>query len=426
MPVEFLGIAGTNPASEVTPRTGGPLDLEYTAKLARAHEDNGWDRILFAYHSGSPDPAQVAAYVAGRTERINLVVAHRPNVAYPTLTAKTFATLDHISGGRFEVHVITGGSTADQAAEGDFLAKDDRYGRTREFIQILKQAWTSDERFDFDGEHYRFEQFRRRHQAAAAAAAADLVRWLVRGGVRGRCGRGGHLRAVGRAAGRDPEQLATIDAAAAAAGRADRPTIQIAFRPILAPTEELAWEKAERILGRIKDVQAGGVPPPAPLEDPRERGLAAAAQGGRGRRAARPRALDRADRADRRRRQLDRLVGTPDTVAAALLDYYDLGIRIFSARGYDIYDDAIDFGRYVIPLVRSEVAHREDAKGPGLMTVVTDLEQDWQTWHAARERGPGHRLRLAVRRRLRLAARGACGDRTDCPASGGPTRSRRT
>ena len=87
MPVEFLGIAGTNPASEVTPRTGGPLDLEYTTKLARAHEDNGWDRILFAYHSGSPDPAQVAAYVAGRTERINLVVAHRPNVAYPTLTA---------------------------------------------------------------------------------------------------------------------------------------------------------------------------------------------------------------------------------------------------------------------------------------------------------------------------------------------------
>ena len=56
------------------------------------------------------------------------------------------------------------------------------------------------------------------------------------------------------------------------------------------------------------------------------------------------------------------LVGTPETVAAALLDYYDLGIRIFSARGYDIYDDAIDFGRHVIPLVRSEVAHREQRK----------------------------------------------------------------
>src|SRR3954462_2819337 len=151
MPVEFLGIAGTNPASEVTPRGVAPLDLGYTAKLARAHEDNGWDRILFAYHSGSPDPAQVAAYLAGRTERINLVVAHLPNVAYPTLTAKTFATLDHISNGRFEGHIITGGSTADQAAEGDHLDKDARYARTREFIQILKQAWTSDVPFDFAG-----------------------------------------------------------------------------------------------------------------------------------------------------------------------------------------------------------------------------------------------------------------------------------
>jgi alkanesulfonate monooxygenase len=36
-------------------------------------------------------------------------------------------------------------------------------------------------------------------------------------------------------------------------------------------------------------------------------------------------------------------------------------VRIFSARGYDIYDDAVDFGRYVIPLVREEVARRENA-----------------------------------------------------------------
>jgi alkanesulfonate monooxygenase len=46
-------------------------------------------------------------------------------------------------------------------------------------------------------------------------------------------------------------------------------------------------------------------------------------------------------------------------VAAALLDYYDLGIRLLSARGYDILDDAIDFGRYVIPLVKDEVARRD-------------------------------------------------------------------
>ena len=50
------------------------------------------------------------------------------------------------------------------------------------------------------------------------------------------------------------------------------------------------------------------------------------------------------------------LVGTPETVAAALLDYVDLGVDILSARGYDSLQDTIDFGQQVIPLVREEVA----------------------------------------------------------------------
>jgi alkanesulfonate monooxygenase len=53
------------------------------------------------------------------------------------------------------------------------------------------------------------------------------------------------------------------------------------------------------------------------------------------------------------------LVGTPEIVAQALLDYYDLGVDIISARGYDLLGDAIDFGRYVIPIVRREVARRD-------------------------------------------------------------------
>ena len=55
------------------------------------------------------------------------------------------------------------------------------------------------------------------------------------------------------------------------------------------------------------------------------------------------------------------LVGTPETVAAALLDYVDLGVDILSARGYDPLEDAVEFGRYVIPLVRDEVAKLDRA-----------------------------------------------------------------
>lgn len=358
MPVEFLGIAGTNPASEVTPRRGDVLDLEYTRRLARAHEDNGWDRILFAYHSGSPDPAQVAAYVAGHTERLNLVIAHRPNVSVPTFFAKTIATLDHLSGGRAEVHFITGGSTADQAAEGDHLDKDTRYERTREYIRIVKQAWTSEDAFDHPGTHYDIRGYR------PDIRPVQYPRPRVSfGGSSEAAYRVGAAEADVYALWGEPlagtrQQIASIDAAAAAAGR-PRPRLQIAFRPIIAPTEELAWAKAERILGRISASAAGRPHHGAggPENAGSRRLLAATADADRHDRAL----WTAPTRLTGGQGNSTALVGTPETVAAALLDYYDLGITLLSARGYDIYDDAIDVGRYVIPLVRQEVAARDTA-----------------------------------------------------------------
>jgi alkanesulfonate monooxygenase SsuD/methylene tetrahydromethanopterin reductase-like flavin-dependent oxidoreductase (luciferase family) len=56
VPVEFLGTAATNDGSEISARSGASFDKEYTLRLARAHEETGWDRVLFAYGSGSPDP----------------------------------------------------------------------------------------------------------------------------------------------------------------------------------------------------------------------------------------------------------------------------------------------------------------------------------------------------------------------------------
>lgn len=365
MPVEFLGISANHDGTETRPRSGGVLDLRYAAKLARAHEDHGWDRVLFAYHSGSPDPAQVAAYLAGQTESLRLVVAHRPNTAAPTLTAKTLATLDHISNGRVEVHVITGGSTADQAAEGDHLTKDERYGRTREFIQILKQAWTSDEPFDFSGDHYQLENFladirpvqqpRPRISFGGSSAAAYEV---------------GATEADVFALWGEPlagtkEQIETISNAAAAAGR-PTPTVQVAFRPILGATDDLAWEQAERTLTEIEAQKAQGNSPRgrlrrtnAPENAGSQRLLALSEQGERHDRAL----WTATSSATGGGGNSTALVGSPETVAAALLDYYDLGVRIFSARGYDLHETAVDFGRQVIPLVRAEVARREAAAG---------------------------------------------------------------
>ena len=53
------------------------------------------------------------------------------------------------------------------------------------------------------------------------------------------------------------------------------------------------------------------------------------------------------------------LVGTPETVAQALLDYVDLGVTTFLNRGYDPLYDTVDYGRWIIPAVREEARRRK-------------------------------------------------------------------
>jgi alkanesulfonate monooxygenase len=362
VPVEFLGIAATNDGSETHLRSGGAFDADYTLRLAAAHAEHGWDRVLTAYSSGSPDPAQAAAYIADHVDGLQLLVAHRPNLSIPTFAAKTFATLDQMSGGRVTVHVITGGNDHEQRREGDTLTKDERYGRTREYMQILKWAWTRDEPWDFAGEHYAFSDFR----ADVKPLQQPRIGLSFGGSSAAAYATGGAEADVyalwGEPLADTAGQIATVHAAARAAGRTTMPRIQVAFRPILGATEEAAWEKAYATVARIEERTEGGTKPLTNrhrLTDPENAGsqrlLAVAERGER---------FDRAlwtvtAKATGGGGNSTALVGTPETVAAALLDYWDLGVDILSARGYDLLADAAEFGREVIPLVREEVAKRE-------------------------------------------------------------------
>jgi len=147
-----------------------------------------------------------------------------------------------------------------------------------------------------------------------------------------------------------------VQAAAAAAGRGPL-GISVSFRPILAATDELAWERAAQILAGIKanGPFAGVLGGRNPENVGSQRLLAAAAR------------QDRHDRAlwtataaaSGAQGNSTALVGSPETVAQALLDYVDLGVTTILIRGYDPVDDAVDYGRHLIPLVRQELRHRE-------------------------------------------------------------------
>jgi len=355
--VEILGMIGTRDASESRPGSGPAIDPVYTRRFARAHEEAGFDRILIGYGSSWPEGTQVAAHVAAHTERLGLLVAHRPGFVAPTLASRVFATLDQFSGGRVAVHTITGGHDAEQRRDGDYLDHDERYDRTDEYLTILRRAWTSSEPFDFEGRHYRFEGY-----APGVLPYGDRHLPLFFGGSSEAAYRVGGKHADtfmlwGEPLAETAEQIASVQAAAEAAGR-PAPRISVSFRPIIAPTEELAWERAHGILDRIKNGPGLSFlqerKPGAPQNEGSRRLLRAAEKGDLHDRALWTPTATAAGAGG----NTTALVGSPETVAAAILDYVEIGVDTVLIRGYDPLDDAVDYGRYVIPLVRQELAGR--------------------------------------------------------------------
>ncbi|RKE23682.1 LLM class flavin-dependent oxidoreductase [Streptomyces sp. TLI_171] len=370
MPVEIIGMISTHDVSETRPATGPVVDVEYTRSFARAHEQAGFDRILIAQSSASPDPNQVAAFAAANTERLGLLIAHRPGFLAPTVAARTFATLDQFSGGRVAVHIITGGHDAEQRRDGDYLSKDERYARTDDYLTVVKKAWTEHAPFDHDGPYYRLADF---HSEVRPVQQPRIPVYF--GGSSDAAYRVGGKHADTFALWGEPlaetaEQIARVRAAAEAAGRETAPGISVSFRPILGRTDEEAWERAHRILGTIEqrgDAFGGrrAVLPVGPGATPQNVGsqrlLAAAAKGDRHDRAlwtAPAKATGAAGNSTA-------LVGSPETVAQALLDYVDIGATTLLIRGYDPLDDALDYGRELLPLVRAEVARRDAAAAAG-------------------------------------------------------------
>lgn len=375
MPVEFIGMLRTRDASELTgpPNTINDtvIDRDYIRDFARAHEDGGFERVLIGYFSSGPDGWSIASYAAGVTERLSFLIAHRPGFVAPTLAARKAITLDHLTGGRIALHIITGGSDAEQQMDGDWIGHDVRYQRTDEYLDILKRVWTSDEPFDHEGEFYKIKG------AYSAIKPLQQPRIpLYFGGASGSAVTVGAKHADVYALWGEPiaatkERIAAVRAAAPE-GRELR--FSLSLRLILGPTEEKAWEKAHDYLERIVSFRGG------------ERVAAGSARPGA---VGSQRLLDFAAQQEVFDKRLwtpialatgaagntTALVGTPEQVAESLLDYYDAGITTILIRGFKPLEDATEYGRDVLPLVKAEVARRDQLTGaerPAAVAAVAD------------------------------------------------------
>lgn len=132
------------------------IDGDYYVKAAQLVEKGTFDAIFFSDSlalNDSPEfkpfqslePTLLLATIAAHTRHIGLIATVSSSYNDPFNIARRFASLDHLSGGRAGVNVVT---TADSAAaknfgEQDVYAHADRYARGAEFIEVLQKLWDS-------------------------------------------------------------------------------------------------------------------------------------------------------------------------------------------------------------------------------------------------------------------------------------------
>ncbi|WP_236705896.1 LLM class flavin-dependent oxidoreductase, partial [Frankia sp. ACN1ag] len=243
MPVEFISAININQSNELNRLGQTDIDLPFFKRYARALDEGGFDYTLVAYSSSFHDPFTLASAITQHTERVRPIVALRPNTMYPTVAAKQLATLDQLSGGRAVVHFIAGGDDREQAREGDRLSKTERYARQSEYIDILRKVWTSTAPFDHAGTYYSFEDFvslvRPVNGTIPVSVGGSSAEAYQVGGAKGDI-----FGLWGEPLAETKQQIDAVYEQARLAGRSDTPRIWVTFRPIIAPTEQLAWEKA--------------------------------------------------------------------------------------------------------------------------------------------------------------------------------------
>jgi alkanesulfonate monooxygenase len=351
MPVRIIGMIGvTPPKSDATLHIiEGGLSPAYVAEAARAHETSGFDLVLVGYSSSSAEGFLVALHAAAHTQSLGYLIAHRPGFVAPTLMARKIATFDHLTGGRLAVHIITGKTDDEQEGDGDFTPKAERYRRAAEYLELMKLAWASEKPFDFSGEFYRVQ------------GAHSDVRPLQRphpllffgGASEGALQMGARLCDV-YAIYAEPlastrERMAQLRAQAAAFAR--KVGFNVSVRPIIAASEGAAWDKANKILsamtgskGWSRQEEMSG-----PVDNAGKRLMGFALE----RDIHDERLWMPIARATGALGNTSCLVGTPEQVAHAILGYYKLGVDSFLIRGFDPFNDTVEFGRELIPRIKA-------------------------------------------------------------------------
>ena len=317
-----------------------------TSQIVKTADTLGYRNILCpsSYQVGQ-DTLPFVSAMAPLTTNINLLAAVRCGEVHPPMLARTLATIDHILKGRLTVNIISSN------LPGEALDSASRYQRSREVIQILKQAWTQDE-INFKGQFYDLRNLK-----------TDPVKPYQQ--------RGGPLLYFGGYSPAGVELCAehcdvylmwpetterlhglmqSMSDKAAKKGR----TVDFGLRihMIVRETEAEARAHAKKIMSKIDGAQGDEI---------RERALDAKSLGV-------ARQAEMRDQADMEGFVEDNLwtgigrarsgcgaalVGNPDQIFEKIKGYMDMGIRSFIFSGYPHLQECRLFAKYVLPRLKT-------------------------------------------------------------------------
>lgn len=349
-----------------------PISHDYLKQVAQAADQLGYEGVLIPTGRSCEDPWVVAASLLPVTQRLKFLVAVRPGLHQPALAARMAATFDRLSGGRLLINLVTGGDRAELEGDGVFLDHAARYEQSAEFIRIWREILArshAGESFDFDGQHLQvkgakllYPPLQQPHPPVYFGGSSEAAHELAAEQVETYLTWGEPPAEVAR-------KVADVRARAARRGR----TVKFGIRlhVIVRDTKAEAWAAADALISKLDDDTVGQAQQAfARMDSEGQRRMAALHAGGKKRSRADLEISPNlwAGVALVRSGAGTALVGDPQTVAARIREYADLGLDTFVLSGYPHLEEAYRFAELVFPLLPLSV--RDKLAVPGRQAAL--------------------------------------------------------
>jgi alkanesulfonate monooxygenase len=128
------------------------VTLGYLSQIARAADELGYFGVLLPTGRSCEDSWVIASAMVPLTRKLRFLVAVRPGLSEPSMTARMAATLDRLSEGRVLVNVVAGGDPVEMHGDGVWFGHGERYKATAEYLTVWRQLMQG-QTVDFSGEH---------------------------------------------------------------------------------------------------------------------------------------------------------------------------------------------------------------------------------------------------------------------------------